>query len=96
MARLVGIPWARFSLGAEKMIENGDHLHIGELGTVGSDENETSEEEILETSYRLGLIYLTRAIAGTGKRGAAKACRSLPLYRACSAPTDPWQLLAAE
>jgi hypothetical protein len=51
MARLVGIPWARFSLGAEKMIENGDHLHIGELGTVGSDENETSEEEILETSY---------------------------------------------
>jgi len=50
-ARLVAIPWARFSLGAEKMIESGVHPHIGELGTVGSDENETDEEEILETSY---------------------------------------------
>jgi DnaK suppressor protein len=50
-ARLTVIPWARFSVAAEKTIENGDHPHIGELGTVGSDENETDEEEILETSY---------------------------------------------
>ena len=50
-ARLVAIPWARFSLGAEKIIESGVHPHIGELGTVGSDDYETSEEEILEPSY---------------------------------------------
>jgi DnaK suppressor protein len=50
-ARLVAIPWVRFSLGAEKMIKSGVHPHVGELGTVGSDENETPEEEILETSY---------------------------------------------
>jgi RNA polymerase-binding transcription factor DksA len=49
-ARLVAIPWARFSLGAKKRTESGVHPHIGELGTVGSNEYETSEEEILETS----------------------------------------------
>ena len=49
-ARLVAIPWARFSLGAEKRLESGVHPHIGELGTIGSDENETLDEEILETS----------------------------------------------
>ena len=50
-ARLVAIPWARFSLGAEKRIESGVHPRIGELGTVGSHENETLDEEILEMSY---------------------------------------------
>ncbi len=50
-ARLVAIPWARFSLGAEKMIESGAHPHIGELGTIAPSEIDTCEEEILETSY---------------------------------------------
>jgi DnaK suppressor protein len=50
-ARLVAIPWARFSLGAEKRVESGVHPHIGQLGTVISDESQMSEEEILEPSY---------------------------------------------
>lgn len=32
--RLHAIPWARFSIGAEKMLEGDTHPHIGALGTV--------------------------------------------------------------
>jgi len=35
--RLAAIPWARFSIGAEKMLEGNIHPHIGALGTVRPD-----------------------------------------------------------
>jgi DnaK suppressor protein len=35
--RLEAIPWARFSVGAEKTLERSMHPHIGALGTVRPD-----------------------------------------------------------
>jgi RNA polymerase-binding transcription factor DksA len=35
--RLEAIPWARFSVGAEKTLEGSIHPHIGALGTVRPD-----------------------------------------------------------
>lgn len=36
-ARLKAIPWARFSVGVEKMFKGNMHPHLGELGTVHTD-----------------------------------------------------------
>jgi len=44
--RLIAIPWARFSVGAEKVIEGRVRPHIGELGTVRPMETETSDKAI--------------------------------------------------
>jgi RNA polymerase-binding transcription factor DksA len=53
--RLVAIPWTRFSLGAEKTIDNQIHAHIGALGTVRPAEAEVfEEEEIVEDESLVG------------------------------------------
>jgi DnaK suppressor protein len=35
--RLAAVPWARFSIGAEKMLEDNIHPHLGTLGTTRPD-----------------------------------------------------------
>lgn len=45
MDRLAAIPWARCSVGAEKVIESRVHPDIGELGTVRPAEIEIPEKE---------------------------------------------------
>jgi RNA polymerase-binding transcription factor DksA len=53
--RLVAIPWTRFSLRAEKTIDDHIHPHIGALGSVRPPQAELSEEEeMVEEEFLVG------------------------------------------
>ena len=52
--RLEAIPWTRFSIEAERQLENAVHPHIGSLGTV-----QPAGEESFETSFDVDLETLS-------------------------------------
>jgi RNA polymerase-binding transcription factor DksA len=52
-ARLVAVPWTRFSVDTEKVMQGSIHPHIGELRTIQPGEpgeKETPEDELLAPS----------------------------------------------